>query len=113
MCVVRAQLTCIRNEIVLMSVQECGIGTRGAVHLFEALRDNSTLQRLSVRDNAISSLEGAADASSRFEVRALDMSSNRLSSAVVPNNLVNALGECSTIDFSVRVFAGVQCRRAG
>ena len=72
-----------------MSVQECGMGTRGAVYLFEALRDNSTLQRLSMRGNAISSVEGAADASSRFGVRVLDMSSNKLEE--IPVEFIEAL----------------------
>ena len=59
------------------------------MHLFKALRDNSTLQRLSMRGNAISSLEGAADASSRFGVRALDMSSNGLKE--IPLAFIEAL----------------------
>ena len=67
----------------LMSVQKCEIGTRGAVHLFKALRNKSTLQRLSMRNNAIMSVEGAADASSRFGVRSLDMRSNRLGEIAV------------------------------
>ena len=53
------------------------------MHLFKALRDNSTLQRLSMRGNAIRSVEGVADAWCRFGVRALDMSSNELEEIAV------------------------------
>ena len=89
MCVVRAHVICIRKEIILMSVQECGIGTRGALHLFKALLENSTLQRLSMRGNATRSVEGAADAWSRFGARALDMSSNELEE--IPLEFIEAL----------------------
>ena len=53
------------------------------MHLFKVLRGNSTLQRLSLQGNAISSVEGAADASSRFGLRALDMSANKLKEIAV------------------------------
>ena len=72
-----------------MRAQRCKIGTRGGVHLFNSLRGNSTLQRLSMRYNAIISLEGAADASSRFGLRALDMSSNGLEE--IPLEFIEAL----------------------
>ena len=55
-------------------MQECEIGTRGAVHLFNALRGNSTLQRLSLRRNGLKWAESAGDALAELEVRALDMS---------------------------------------
>ena len=67
----------------MVDVQRCGIGSGGAVHLFKVLRRNSTLQRLSLQGNAISSVEGAADASSRFELRALDMGANKLKEIAV------------------------------
>ena len=53
------------------------------MHLFKVLRGNSTLQRLSLQGNAISSVEGAADALSRFGLRALDMSANELKDIAV------------------------------
>ena len=53
------------------------------MHLFKVLRRNSTLQRLSLQGNAISSVEGAADASSRFGLRALDMGANKLKEIAV------------------------------
>ena len=87
----------------MVDEQECEIGTGGAVHLFKALRDNSTLQRLSMRGNAIRSVEGAADAASRFGVRALDMSSNGLK--MVPVEFIEALpGDC---EFVVEMEAAV------
>ena len=67
----------------MVDVQRCGIGSGGAVHLFKALRANSTLQRLSMRGNAISSVEGAITALSRFGVRSLDMSLNGLKNIAV------------------------------
>ena len=72
-----------------MNEQECGIGEQGAVHLFKALQDNSTLQCLSLAGNEISSLQGAADTSSRFGLRLLDMRSNKLIN--IPVEFVEAL----------------------
>ena len=82
-------------------MQECEIGTRGAVHLFKALRGDSTLQRLSLQGNAISSVEGAADASSRFGLRALDMSANKLKEIAV--EFIEALPADVEMDVSLKI----------
>ena len=87
----------------MVDVQGCRIGSAGAVHLFKALRESSTLQRLSVRGNAISSVEGAADASSRFGVRTLNMSSNGLEEIAV--EFIEALPRDS--EFVVEIEAAV------
>ena len=73
------------------------------MHLFKALRDNSTLQRLSMRGNSIKSLEGAADARCRFGVRALDMSSNGLEE--IPLEFISALRCDGVFDSAPKIAA--------